>query len=41
MVTFYMLSLPVYSGILMVTYSSVFTILPVFSVIKVDDLTWD
>lgn len=39
-VMFYMLSLPVYNGFMMTTYSAVFTILPVFSVIFDVDVQW-
>ena len=40
-VMFYMLSLPVYNGFMMTTYSAVFTILPVFSVIFDVDVQWN
>lgn len=36
-----MISLPVYNGFMMVTYSGLFTILPVFSVIYDYDVSWN
>ena len=37
---FYMISMPVFNGFMMMSYSSVFTILPVFSVIYDVDIEW-
>ena len=37
---FYMISMPIFNGIMMVGYSSVFTVLPVLSVIYDVDISW-
>ena len=39
-VEFYMISMPVFNGFLMATYSALFTILPVFAVIFDVDIEW-
>jgi len=39
-VMFYMMSIPVYNGFMMIVYSAVFTVLPVFSVIYDNDISW-
>ena len=36
-----MISMPIFNGFLMATYSAVFTILPVFSVIFDVDISWE
>ena len=37
---FYMMNIPVYNGFMMIVYSAVFTVLPVFSVIYAEDIDW-
>lgn len=36
-----MISMPVYDGLMMVTYSGLFTLFPIFSVVYDEDISWE